>query len=60
MKSYFNKRKYSKKRIWTLDTNIKNSPIDISWKEMFTKLFNDKKYQIKETTIKKYLSTNNP
>lgn len=58
MKSYFNKRKYSKERTWTIDTNIKNSPYDISWFDMFTELFNDKKFQIIETKIKKYLSIN--
>jgi uracil-DNA glycosylase len=58
--TYFNKKKYSKEENWTIDTDIKKSPLDISWNNLFTELFSDKRFQIIENNIKKYLETNNP
>ena len=44
--SYLNKKKYSKEENWTIDTDIKKSPIDISWNTLFTELFLDKRFNI--------------
>ena len=48
MKDYFNKKIYSKKRIWAMDTDIKKSPIDESWNDLFSILFQEKHFKIIE------------
>ena len=56
------KKSYSKKLSWYLDYNIKSAPYDVSYMDLFYKLFNDKRFIIIENKIKKYLSdpNNNP
>jgi uracil-DNA glycosylase len=54
------KKSYSKKTIWNTDYDISISPIDISWNELFTELFNDKKINIIKNKLKKYLESNDP
>ena len=58
MKSYFNKKIYSKKEIWSIDTDIKKIPIDESWNDLFTILFQENNLKIIENKIKKYLENN--
>ena len=58
MKDYFNKKIYSKKRIWAIETDIKKSPIDESWNDLFSILFQEKHFKIIENKIKKYLENN--
>lgn len=45
-------RSYSKDPQWTTYTNIKNSPLDDSWRQIFDELFEDKKFNIILNKIK--------
>ncbi len=49
---------YSKEKIWDLETDIKTIPLDISWNELFNELFKDKRFQIIENKLKKYIEQN--
>ena len=54
------KKSYSKKLIWSEDIDITNLPLDESYSELFTTLFNDKRFQIIKNKINKYIIENNP
>ncbi len=58
--SYFTKKKYSKEKSWKPYYDITQMPYDISWSEMFTQLFEDRRYQIIANKIYNYLENNNP
>jgi uracil-DNA glycosylase len=57
--THFTKKKYSKEKSWLINTNIKNMPYDVSWSDMFTQLFEDKRFQIIINKIYNYLEYSN-
>ena len=54
------KEQYSKEENWSINSDIKKSPIDISWSELFNTLFKHYNYQFLELyTYKLYIERNN-
>ena len=56
----FTKKSYSKKLNWSNNIDIKKIPIDESYSELFNNLYLDKRFQILESKLKKYINANNP
>ena len=51
-------KSYSKKQIWNTDIDIKYLPYDKSWNELFTELFNDKRFIIISNKLKEAIEKN--